>query len=1362
MKSPARQQFGTPPEMHTEPERQPEGGGGSNNSPQPERHSLQQVLQWNEGRVGLWLRDHGFGKYETAFSENLINGEALIELDYTLLKELSVRTVGERVRLNLAIRKLRQQCFQEDVETDHQHHSSRLQTNSKGSVFAEPQGLSIIPVPAPGSGPVQAQSLSGSASISVSASSSAATANSAVGMLKSNSKDLPVLPQINTSAAVIGSTGSTSSSLLQGTTKSSARAYSAREVRNHRPLSNTSVASIRQASSIHENNPARGHQQQQQLLLQQQQQQLQQQMQQQLQQQMQQQLQQQMQQQLQQREQQPVQLKYRMENAVAPQLSSFTLKTGLSPKLQGQHLDAREVRNHRPLSNTSVASIRQASSIHENNPARGHQQQQQLLLQQQQQQLQQQMQQQLQQQMQQQLQQQMQQQLQQREQQPVQLKYRMENAVAPQLSSFTLKTGLSPKLQGQHLESAPLPSPRLRMLTSSHRLATIPPPSPQKQQYGSDSEEQKSLHSPLPADEIDRLGFPFQEIFGTDISVSNLADSLSLKIRQVSITGPDNQVRLVSVTNTRTAQEILDRILREFNLDTDVDKDRYSLFSMTSKSGGARCLTDEELLEIFSDPENMPQEKLFLRKRHQLTRPPTGTKRSEHLQRAIEKLGNIIPVQGLYNHSQQHSLSSNALSASSQTAVDSASTVMSNSSPFNPSPNSPQKHKLSPSAASSNANNGSSSASSKDSIDGKWTSNSSMSTEKLTRVLGERPPSELVSMNVEKYFPGNEARARYSIMRRRRRESQVGLSNPSLASMSRSSTIRQSKAHRRSGSSTRVAQAKIQSYAAASDNGWSQFAQQLPPKLEAIDEYMLAPSAPPLPPAGSSKSAPAAANSASANAGADADQQQGSKSTERNNKRLSKIYLDPAVEALRNASKEAMEFSDNDEDGEKPVGEDDDDYDGSLSDIPSSGFSSPFDSADSFYESLDDSVSSSDSEGHIDDIPEEEEEEDDNGVGADGAQAGDSSGQKSGSQVSSGSAGRQGGEGADPRASISAVGRASVASEIQQLGGDQTGTFSSIGSKRASNSASCQQGSSAPASERRSSMARSETMGSRSSRVHSKKKTWIKGAPIASGSFGSVYFGMHTRTGVIMAVKEVELPQPGSVPVGRKQRMADALRHELGLLQGLDHKNVVKYLGTDMDDDHLYIFLEYVSGGSVSSALASFGKFPESLVQTYTAQILDGLVYLHMQGIIHRDIKGGNVLIDQNGCVKISDFGISKRVDEAVAASKMNKRASLQGSVFWMAPEVVKDTKYTFKGDIWSLGCLIIEMMTGSHPFPELDQLQALYTIGQMGRPKVPSEISPAGKRFLEQVLELDLDRRPSASELCAHEFVLNASASSP
>ncbi|KAJ1731710.1 ATP binding [Coemansia sp. Benny D160-2] len=457
------------------------------------------------------------------------------------------------------------------------------------------------------------------------------------------------------------------------------------------------------------------------------------------------------------------------------------------------------------------------------------------------------------------------------------------------------------------------------------------------------------------------------------------------------------------------------------------------------------------------------------------------------------------------------------------------------------------------------------------------------------------------------------------------------------------------------------------------------------------------------------------------------------------------------VQTMHSISSESLQLSDagsNISDIHGRHGEDDDDSDGSLSDLSSSSSSSSHlsDSVesddDSFYDSLYDSDIDADENLAADD------------------------------------------DESDLHASVSAVGSASVASAMHVQGSDKSTDMLHVSAAAATAAATA--GGSGSTADQNKSVSRSASAASRNGRTHSnsnanagananansnssaapaapaKKKAWIKGAPIASGSFGSVYFGMNTRTGAIMAVKEVELPTPGSVSTSRNHRMVDALKHELDLLKGLDHKNVVKYLGTDMDDTNLYIFLEYVSGGSVSSALASFGMFPETLVRTYTAQILEGLVYLHAQGIIHRDIKGGNVLIDQDGSVKISDFGISKRVDEVVAASKKDRRASLQGSVFWMAPEVVKDTHYTFKGDVWSLGCLVIEMMTGSHPFPELDQLQALYSIGQRGRPKIPDAISPHANDFLELTLQVDVDTRPTATDLTTHAFVCDIAPPSP
>ena len=156
-------------------------------------------------------------------------------------------------------------------------------------------------------------------------------------------------------------------------------------------------------------------------------------------------------------------------------------------------------------------------------------------------------------------------------------------------------------------------------------------------------------------------------------------------------------------------------------------------------------------------------------------------------------------------------------------------------------------------------------------------------------------------------------------------------------------------------------------------------------------------------------------------------------------------------------------------------------------------------------------------------------------------------------------------------------------------------------------------------------------------------------------------------------------------------------------------------IGSSTDEKYLNIFLEYVPGGSVLQLLQNYGPFEEPLVRNFVRQILAGLNYLHERDIIHRDIKGANVLVDNKGVIKISDFGISKKVEanllSTAAPHGHPHRPSLQGSVYWMAPEVVKQTSYTRKADIWSLGCLIVEMFTGAHPFPDFSQMQAIFKV---------------------------------------------------
>ncbi|KAK3078942.1 hypothetical protein LTS18_006151, partial [Coniosporium uncinatum] len=268
---------------------------------------------------------------------------------------------------------------------------------------------------------------------------------------------------------------------------------------------------------------------------------------------------------------------------------------------------------------------------------------------------------------------------------------------------------------------------------------------------------------------------------------------------------------------------------------------------------------------------------------------------------------------------------------------------------------------------------------------------------------------------------------------------------------------------------------------------------------------------------------------------------------------------------------------------------------------------------------------------------------------------------------------------------------------------------------------------------------------------------YMKGALIGQGSFGSVYLALHAVTGELMAVKQVEMPSSSGTQLdAKKNNMVEALKHEIGLLRDLRHPNIVQYLGSNSDDTHLNIFLEYVPGGSVATMLVNYGPLGEGLISNFVRQILTGLTYLHSRDIIHRDIKGANILVDNKGAVKISDFGISKRMSAGTLSASANplkrgnNRVSLQGSVFWMAPEVVKQTAYTRKADIWSLGCLIVEMFTGHHPHPNCTQLQAIFKIGGSGdaSPTIPDDASADVRDFLARTFEIDHEKRPTAEDL--------------
>lgn len=272
-------------------------------------------------------------------------------------------------------------------------------------------------------------------------------------------------------------------------------------------------------------------------------------------------------------------------------------------------------------------------------------------------------------------------------------------------------------------------------------------------------------------------------------------------------------------------------------------------------------------------------------------------------------------------------------------------------------------------------------------------------------------------------------------------------------------------------------------------------------------------------------------------------------------------------------------------------------------------------------------------------------------------------------------------------------------------------------------------------------------------------KHWLKGARIGAGSFGTVFLGMNPFTGELMAVKQIPLPKKNSK--GDVESTMMEQEREMTLLKQLNHENIVRYYGLSTDDVNLNIFLEYVPGGSVQLMLKLYGPFEEPLIRNFIRQVLIGLLYLHGEDIIHRDIKGANILIDIKGTVKIGDFGISKKVSTLEEESQQNqqqpmppRRLSLQGLVYWMAPEVVKQTAYTKKADIWSVGCLIVEMFTGKHPFPEFSQMQAIFKIGTHISPQIPEWCTDEGKEFLGMTFEMDYNKRPDAVDLLAMPFL--------
>ncbi|KAK8957522.1 Mitogen-activated protein kinase kinase kinase YODA [Platanthera zijinensis] len=265
---------------------------------------------------------------------------------------------------------------------------------------------------------------------------------------------------------------------------------------------------------------------------------------------------------------------------------------------------------------------------------------------------------------------------------------------------------------------------------------------------------------------------------------------------------------------------------------------------------------------------------------------------------------------------------------------------------------------------------------------------------------------------------------------------------------------------------------------------------------------------------------------------------------------------------------------------------------------------------------------------------------------------------------------------------------------------------------------------------------------------------WQKQKLIGSGTFGNVYMATNKHTGALCAMKEVNI-----IPDDPKSaECLQQLEQEIKVLSKLKHRNIVQYYGSELTEDRLFIYLEYVYPGSIDKYVHEHcGAMTESVVRNFTRHILNGLAYLHTTKNIHRDIKGANLLVDVNGTVKLADFGMAKHLSGAAAA------LSLKGTPYWMAPEVVqatmnKDIGYDFAVDIWSLGCTIIEMFSGKHPWSGLEGAAAMFKVLHKD-PPIPEGLSCEGKDFLRRCFHRNPAERPTASVLLDHPFVRSVQA---
>ena len=271
------------------------------------------------------------------------------------------------------------------------------------------------------------------------------------------------------------------------------------------------------------------------------------------------------------------------------------------------------------------------------------------------------------------------------------------------------------------------------------------------------------------------------------------------------------------------------------------------------------------------------------------------------------------------------------------------------------------------------------------------------------------------------------------------------------------------------------------------------------------------------------------------------------------------------------------------------------------------------------------------------------------------------------------------------------------------------------------------------------------------------KNKYALGKRIGAGGFAEVYLGIEGNTGRLIAIKK---------PFAGTGQDLKELEREVNILKTCKHPNIVAYLGTD-NSTQVSIFMEYVSGGTLYSLLTQFGVFKEPVITAYLTQMLDAIQYLHTLGIAHRDIKPQNVLVSDAGLIKLSDFGCSvmwKVRSMQSACSLRHRRPSwvgegAMGTVVYMSPEACRQELTGAESDIWSLGCTLLQMASGSLPWSEMEfdtPIAAFFHIATCTSPPAYVDtLSSHGKDFLDQCLRVDGAQRPNAHELSDHPWLV-------